>query len=478
MSELIWLTAVELAAMIRRGDVSAVEVLAAHMEQIEKVDPALNAIITYLPELALDIARAADEKQARGDELGVLHGLPIAHKDLSETAGIRTTMGSPVFSDYVPEADDLIIARLKQAGCVTLGKTNVPEFGAGSHTYNPVFGATRNPYDLSKTCGGSSGGAAVALAAGMIPIADGGDLGGSLRNPASFCNVVGFRPSPGRAPSYPKSMAWSTLSVVGPMGRTVQDVALMLQAIAGYDSRAPVSLHEPARIFAEPLERDFANVLIAWSPDLGSLPVDKRVRDTIQAQLPVFSDLGCRVEQAHPDFRDAYDIFQTLRAWSFEQSFAEHFAQFGEEAFKETIRWNAAKGRSLTGAQISRAEVKRTELFHRVREFLEIYEYLLLPTAQSPPFPIEWEYPQAINDQPMTTYIDWMMSCAYITVTGLPAISVPCGFTEDGLPIGLQIVGRPHADFSVLQLAYAFQEATRFYERKPDFGDDSATHAP
>ncbi len=477
MSELIWLTAVELAAMIRRGSASAVEVLTAHLEQIEKVNPALNAIVTYLPEQALDYARAADDKQARGEELGILHGLPIAHKDLFETAGIRTTMGSPVFKDYVPEADDLIIARLKQAGCITLGKTNVPEFGAGSHTFNPVFGATRNPYDLSKTCGGSSGGAAVALAAGMIPIADGSDMGGSLRNPASFCNVVGLRPSPGRVPSYPKSNAWSMLGVDGPMGRTVQDVALMLQAIAGYDNRSPISLHQSSMIFAEDLERDFADVMIAWSPDLGRLPVDGSVLDTIQKHLPVFDDLGCILEQAHPDFSDAYDIFQTLRAWSFELSFAEYFAEFGEDNFKETIRWNAARGRSLDAAQISRAEVKRTELFHRLREFLETYEYLLLPTAQVPPFPIEWEYPKTINDVPMETYIDWMMSCAFITVTGLPAISVPCGFTEDGLPVGLQIVGGPHSEFAVLQLAFAFQEATRFYQRGPSFDHDSSSSA-
>ena len=473
MSELNWMTAVELAALVKRGEVSAVELLTAHMRQIEKVNPQVNAIVTFLPEMALELAKAADEKQARGETLGILHGLPIAHKDLFETKGIRTTMGSPVFADNVPESDDLIIARLKQAGCITIGKTNVPEFGAGSHTFNPVFGATRNPYDLNRTCGGSSGGAAVALASGMIPIADGSDMGGSLRNPASFCNVVGLRPSPGRVPGYPKSNAWSTLSVDGPMARTVQDVALMLQAIAGYDPRAPISLHEPAATFGNALERDFAGVTIAWSPDLGDLPVDPQVTATIERQLSVLSDLGCHVEPTQPDFRDAYEIFQTLRAWNFELSFAEHFAEFGEEQFKETIRWNAAQGRKLTAAQISRTEVKRTELFHRVREFLDTYEFLLLPTAQVPPFPIDWEYPKEINGVGMDTYIDWMMSCAFITVTGLPAISVPCGFTDDGLPVGLQIVGRPQSEFEVLQLAYAFQEATRFYEQKPQICLDS-----
>ena len=468
MSELIWKTAVELRSLIRRRELSAVELLEAHLLQIEAVDPKLNAIVTYLPELALERARQLDERQARGEATGLLHGLPIAHKDLAEAAGIRTTFGSPVFKDYVPQSDDLIIARLKAAGCVTMGKTNAPEFGAGSHTFNPVFGATGNPYDPTRTCGGSSGGAAVALAAGMLPIADGSDMGGSLRNPASFCNVVGFRPSPGRVPQYPKADAWATLSVDGPMARTVQDVALMLGAIAGYDPLSPIALDEPASQFLQPLERDFENVRVAWSPDLDRFPVEPSVVDAIQKQLPVVADIGCNVDAATPDFRDAYDIFQTLRAWSFAQSFEERFALFGEEQFKDTIRWNVAQGRRLSGGDVSRAQVKRSELYQRVREFLETYEYLLLPTAQVPPFPIEQEYPAAINGVEMRTYIDWMMSCAFITLTGLPAISVPCGFTETGLPVGLQIVGRPRADFSVLQLAYAFQEATGFYQRKPD----------
>lgn len=473
VTELIWMTAVELAAKIRQRELSAVEVLTAHLERIDAVNPALNAIITYLPEMALETAREADERQARGERLGPLHGLPIAHKDLFQTKGIRTTWGSPVFRDHAPAIDDLIIARLKAAGCVTLGKTNVPEFGAGSHTFNPVFGATRNPYDLGKTCGGSSGGAAVALAAGMIPIADGSDMGGSLRNPASFCNVVGFRPSPGRVPNYPKLNAWSTLAVSGPMARTVQDVGLMLQAIAGYDPRSPIAISEPASIFAGRLDRDFAGTMLAWSPDLGELPVDPSVIATISGQLSVFSDLGCIVEETAPDFRDAYDIFQTLRAWNFELAHADNFARFGEGNFKDTIRWNVEQGRGLSAAQISRIEVKRTELFQRVREFLDTYEYLLLPTTQVPPFPIEWEYPTEICGELMRTYIDWMMSCAYITVTGLPAISVPCGFTDGGLPVGLQIVGRPRADFAVLQLAYAFQEATLFYRQRPTLGDPS-----
>ena len=474
MSDLIWRTATELAALIRKGEVSAVEVLQAHLAQIDALNPQLNAIVTYLPEQALKLATAADEKQARGDELGILHGLPIAHKDLFETAGIRSTMGSPVFMDYVPETDDLIIARLKAAGCITLGKTNVPEFGAGSHTFNPVFGATPNPYDLSKTCGGSSGGAAVALAAGLLPIADGSDMGGSLRNPASFCNVVGLRPTPGRVPRNPKADAWSTLSVDGPMGRTVQDVALMLQAIAGYDPRSPIALAERASVFADNLERDFTGARVAWSADLGGLPVDPAVTATIEAQLPAFADVGVEVVPDCPDFSDAYEVFQTLRAWNFELTFSELFAEFGEAQFKDSIRWNAAQGTKLSAADISRAQVKRSELYQRVREFLDEYECLLLPTAQVPPFPIDMEYPREINGLAMKTYIDWMMSCAFITVTGLPAISVPCGFTADGLPVGLQLVGRPRGEFALLQLAYAFQEATGFYQRKPDLCADKA----
>lgn len=474
MNDLAFMTAVELASKIRQRELSAVEVLQAHIEQIEAHNPTLNAIVTYLPELAMDMAKEADERQARGAELGLLHGLPLAHKDLFETKNIRTTFGSPVYRDYVPQSDDLIIERLKQAGCISLGKTNVPEFGAGSHTFNPVFGVTRNPYDVSKSCGGSSGGAAVALAAGMMPLADGSDMGGSLRNPASFCNVVGLRPSPGRVPQYPKMNAWATLSVDGPMARTVQDAALMLAAVAGYDPRSPIAIHEPSSTFAQPLERDFAHVKIAWSPNLGELELEPSVVAVIEKQLPIFSDLGCHIAEAHPDFRDAYDIFQTLRAWNFELSFAERFAEFGEAQFKETIRWNAERGKELSAAQISRTELKRTELYHRVREFMDTYEYLLLPTAQVPPFPIGWEYPREINGKAMSTYIDWMMTCAYITVTGLPAISVPCGFTDEGLPIGLQIVGRPHADFAVLQLAYAFQEATRFYQQRPPIADQSA----
>lgn len=466
-SDLIFKSATELAHMIRSKSISAVELLDAHLAQIDRINPTLNAIITYLPDHARQLAQNADTQLAQSEPLGVLHGLPIAHKDLADTKGIRTTSGSPIFKDHIPDTDALIIERLKHAGCVTLGKTNVPEFGAGSHTFNTLFGATHNPYDTTKSCGGSSGGAAVALATGMIPIADGSDMGGSLRNPASFCNVVGFRPSPGRVPNYPSTRGWNTASVVGPMARTVEDIALMMQAIAGYDARSPIAIHEPASTFAQPLARDFKDVKIAWSRNLDIFEVEPSVIETIEQQLPTFAELGCHIEEAHPDFSDAYDIFQTIRAEGFEATYTPMFAEYGEDNFKDTIRWNARLGKSLTIRDINRAHEQRTALYQRVRQFMDTYEFLLLPVAQVPPFPIEWDYPRAINGVEMQTYVDWMMACGAITVTGCPAISVPCGFNADGLPIGLQIVGRPAADFEVLQLAYAFQEATGFHQQKP-----------
>jgi len=465
-TELCFHTATALAQAIHAKDLSAQEVMEAHLAQIERVNPVVNAIVTLDPDRALAGAKAADAALARGDQVGPLHGLPIAHKDLVETKGIRTTMGSPIFKDHVPTVNALIVDRLQGAGAITIGKTNTPEFGAGSQTFNEVFGATLNPYDTTKTCGGSSGGAAVALACGMIPIADGSDTGGSLRNPANFCNIVGFRPSPGRVPVWPSSMGWFPISVKGPMARTVQDVALLLQALAGPDPRAPIANREPGSIFAQPLEREFKGTRIAWSRDLGSFPVDPRVTAVIDGQRAAFEQVGCQVEEGEPDFSDADDVFKILRAWAFELSFTDLIAQHRDQ-IKQTVIWNAEAGQKLTGPQLSRAELKRTQLYHRVREFMETYEYLILPVSQVPPFPVTQEYITEINGVPMETYIDWMKSCYFITVTGLPAISMPCGFTPEGLPVGVQIVGRHEDDFGVLQLAYAFQEATGVWRQRP-----------
>jgi amidase len=460
------LTAVELAGLVRKGELSARELLAAHLERINTVNPALNAIVTLVPDRAGGWAAEADERQARGEPLGPLHGLPIAHKDLLMTEGIRSTSGSPLLANHVPKHDDLIVTRLRKAGAITIGKTNVPEFGAGSHTFNPVFGATRNPWDPSKTCGGSSGGAAVALATGMVPIADGSDMGGSLRNPANFCNVVGFRPSPGRVPEVPASMGWTSLAVLGPMGRTVEDAALLLSAIAGPDSRAPISLDTPGTRYAEPLERDFRGTRIAFDPSLGSLPVDPRVADVLEEGLKGFTSIGCRVERAGIDWEGADEAFQTLRAWEFASGMAG-LPDEALEVLKETIQWNVAKGRALTGDDVSRAERLRTELFQRMHVFMEDHAFLVLPVNQVLPFGVEIPYPEEVAGVRMETYIDWMKSAYFVTVTGHPAISVPCGFTSEGLPVGVQIVGRHRDDFGVLQLAYAYQQATRLCDRHP-----------
>jgi len=465
-SELCFLTAAEIARRMRAKEVSAREVIEAHLAQIERVNPRVNAIVTLLPERAIEQADAADAALARGEALGPLHGLPIAHKDLFRTEGIRTTFGSPIYRDFVPDANDLIIDRLQGAGAITIGKTNTPEFGAGSQTFNPVFGATLNPYDTARTCGGSSGGAAVALACGMLPIADGSDMGGSLRNPANYCNVLGLRPSAGRVPSYPAGMAWSTLSVDGPMARTAEDVALMLQAIAGPDPRAPIAIAEPGSLFARPLDRDFKGVRIAWSRDLGGLPVDPRVTAALEGQRHVFGDLGCIVEDAEPDFGDADQIFKILRAWSFESSHGHELDSY-RHLMKDTVIWNIEEGRRLSGPQVAWAERKRSELYQRVRAFMETYEFLALPVSQVPPFDVLLPYVSEINGVAMETYIDWMRSCSYISATGLPAISLPCGFTPEGLPVGIQIVARHQNEFGLLQLAHAFEQATGFWRQRP-----------
>ena len=464
--EICFMTAAELSQRIRAKDLSARQVMEAFLTQIERVNPKVNAIVTLLPEQAIEQATAADEVLTRGEAVTALHGLPIAHKDLFPTRGIRTTFGSPIFKDFVPAEDALIVERLKKAGAITIGKTNTPEFGAGAQTYNEVFGETLNPYDTSMTCGGSSGGAAVALACGMLPIADGSDTGGSLRIPANFCNVVGFRTSPGRVPIWPNVVGWFPITVQGPMARTVRDAALILSAIAGPDPRSPIAIADPGSQFYRPLERDFTGVRIAWGHNLGGLPVDARVTNTIDSQRSVFDDLGCVVEDGEPDFAGADEVFKIWRAWRFELAYSD-LLKTHRDQLKDTVIWNIEEGMKLNGPQIGQAELKRTEIYHRVRKFMETYEFIILPVNQVPPFDVTQRYVTEIAGEKMETYIDWMKSCYYVTVTGLPAISVPCGFTPEGLPIGVQIVGRHQDDFGVLQLAYAFEQATEFWKQRP-----------
>jgi amidase len=464
--ELNFMTARELVRRIQNREVSAVEVLLAHLEQIDRVNPVVNAIVTLLPERARAAARAADAALARGDDVGPLHGLPIAHKDTLATKGIRTTQGSPIYVDAVPEENALIVERIQRAGAIPIGKTNVPEFGAGSQTFNTVFGTTLNPYDLSKTPGGSSGGAAAALAAGMHPIADGSDLGGSLRNPGGYCNVVGFRPSPGRVPNINTNSAWFDMTVNGPLARTVGDVALMMSVIAGPDLRSPITLEDPGAIFARPLGRDFQGTRVAWSRDLGGLPVDPHTTAVLESQRGVFADLGIDLVEAEPDLSGADEVFHIFRAWDFELSYGDLLDNHRDQ-LKDTVIWNVEQGLAVTGPEISRAARVRSEIYRRVHDFFGEYEFLLLPVSQVPPFPADIPYPIEINGTPMATYIEWMRTCSRITVIGHPAISVPAGFTAEGLQVGLQIVGRARDDWGVLQLAHAFESATNYYRRRP-----------
>ena len=464
-NEICYLTAIEIRNKIRNRELSAVEVMEAHLRQIELVNSTVNAIITLHSDRAMDGAKAADAVIAKGGYMGPLHGLPTAVKDLTQTKGIRTTYGSPIFQDNVPDQDAIIVERTKNAGAIIIGKTNTPEFGAGSNTFNSLFGATLNPYDISKTSGGSSGGAGVSLACRMLPIADGTDLGGSLRNPANFNNVVGFRPSPGRVPVV-SPLGWSTLSVPGPMARTVGDVALFLSAIAGPDNRSPISIEQPGAIFGESLKRDFSDVRIAYVPDLDGLPVDPRVSSVVSSSVNVLESLGCIVDQATPDFSNADEVFKTLRAWGTASIRSELLKQH-RNLIKETVVGEIEAGLKLTASAIGKAEEMRTTYYHRIRAFMETYEFMVMPVNQVPPFDVTTEYPTEINGVQMETYIDWMKSCYYISALGHPAASVPCGFTQEGLPVGLQIVGRHHGDFGVLQLANAFERISMVGDRLP-----------
>jgi amidase len=464
--ELWRLTATELAARIGRRELSALEVMQAHLARIEAVNPAVNAIVTLDADGALRAAAEADRQLGAGGACGPLHGLPIAVKDLEDTAGMRTTYGSPIYRDHVPTEDTLMVSRLRRAGAIVIGKTNTPEFGAGSQTFNAVFGVTRNPYDLSRTPGGSSGGAAAAVASGMLPLADGSDLGASVRNPASFCSVVGLRPAPGRIPDVSTSSAWSPLSVLGPLARTVADAALLLRALCGPDPRDPLSLQDPPETFAADLRSDPAGLRIAWSRNLGDLPVAPEVTAVLAESRTALTAMGCVVEDVEPDLVDADEAFEVLRALGYAQSFADLLETHGDQ-LKETVRWNTRLGLSLTGDRIARTVTLQTQIFHRMRGLLERYDALALPVSQVAPFAVEEEWVREIAGVPMGSYLEWMRSCSRITMTAHPAISLPAGFTPGGLPVGLQLVGRHRDELGLLRLAAAFEEATQPERRWP-----------
>jgi amidase len=466
-SPLCFSSARDLAEQIRARQISAREVMAAHLDQIRRLNPELNAIVGKLPDPAcLALADEADAKLMRGERVGLLHGLPTAFKDLESAAGFPFTRGSPIFRDFMGTFDTVLVERVRTAGAIAIGKTNVPEFGMGSHTYNKVYGTTVNPYDRTKSAGGSSGGAAVSLATGMLPIADGSDLGGSLRNPASFNNIVALRPSVGLVATAPAALPYVGMTVKGPMARSVSDVAFLLSVMAGGDARDPASYPSDQWQFGQPLGRDFTGVRVAWCPDLGGLPLDRRVRQVLDAQRRTFESLGCIVEDAAPDLGGVDEVFLTIRAWMSGNVeaplLAAHRAMMKPEAIEEIER-----GLKLTGTDVATAIMRHAELLERVRAFQEQHEFILCAVSQLPPFDAAIDWPKEVDGAAMETYVSWMKSAYWISTTRRPAASVPAGFTEDDLPVGLQIVGRHRDDFGVLQMAYAFEQATGFGQRRP-----------
>src|SRR6202453_4617525 len=467
LDEICFMRAVDMVEAIRTRKLSAREVMQAHLKQIGAVNGKVNAMVTLVGKARLRAkAAAADEALAHSQWLGPLHGLPVAVKDLHETAGIRTTYGSPLHRNDVPDFDCRVVQREKEAGAIILGKTNVPEFGLGSQTFNPVFGATRNPYDITKTCGGSTGGGSVAVACGMVPLADGSDMGGSLRNPPNFCNVVGIRTSPGRVSNVPTDLGWFTLSVPGPVARNVTDCAYFLSVLAGYDQHSPISIEQSGAQSAQPLgSRSFKGVRVAMFKDMG-LPWEPEVKSAVQAQRKVFESLGGIVEDAEPDFSDANECFLAWRHWSIELGFGDLLATHGDQ-LNEYIHWHVEEGRKLTGPQLSRIEAKRTALYQRLCAFKGEYEFFILPVYQVLPFDVNTHYPTEIAGVKMENYLAWMKSAYYISAAGNPAMSVPCAFSSSCLPIGIQIVGRHHDDWGVLQLGYAFEQATHIGRRTP-----------
>ena len=452
---------------LETGEFSARELLAAHVERLDRFNATVNAVVSQDVEKATVAAAEVDTARAAGSPLGPLAGLPMSIKDTHATAGLRTTFGSTLFADNVPTADDEIVRRLRAAGVVILGKTNVPEFAAGSHTYNPVFGTTLNPYDLSRTAGGSSGGAAVALAMGFQSLADGSDMGGSLRNPASYCNVVGLRPTPGRVPDPIAELPHFPLSVSGPMARTVGDVGLMLSVIAGAIAADPLSLSEDPGGFADVVPAELRDLRVAWAPTLGGrIPVEAEIASVLDDAVAVFETSGAHVAHACPDLDGADFVFRTLRAAEFDFAWGE-LLERQPDAVKADIAWNVEQGRGLSGRDVTRALAELTRLQRAADVFFADYDVLLAPVAQLPPFDATWKWPAEVAGDTMTTYLDWMAACYLITPLGVPAMSIPAGFTPKGLPVGLQLVTRARTEARLLAIAAAFEGVTGYGRHTP-----------
>ena len=464
--DLLLRPATELAALLRSRELSARELLAASTTRRDEVDPVLNALVVRDDERAGQRAAELDEVLARtGLPVGPLHGLPTAHKDLLDAEGLVTSFGSTLFAGNVARRDSVLAARVRAAGAVRVGKTNTAELGAGSQTHNPLFGITRNPYDPTRTPGGSSGGAAAALATGMVAVADGSDMGGSLRNPASFCNVVGLRPTPGRVPNVPSRDAWFDLSVLGPMGRRAADVALLLAAVSGPDPRDPYATWPPMPV-PTALDRDLSGVRAAWGGDLG-LPYEPAVLAAHDRARAGVESLGLVLTDAEPTLRGADEVFRVLRGWHMATTIGDAVER-GGDAVGPMVRGNVAYGRTVTAEQLAAAQHRRTALLQAAAGFFAEHDYLFLPVSQVLPFDAEQPWVREVGGEVMPDYLGWMRSAYLVSVLRSPAASVPAGFTPEGLPVGLQVVGRPGDDLGVLQVAHALEQVFRAHERPPD----------
>jgi amidase len=477
VNELCFLSLRALTTLIRAREISAREVMTAQLEQIRQWNPQVTAIVAKLDdESCLQLADAADAHLARGEAPGRLHGVPWAFKDLEPAIGFPWSRGSTIFRDEMPTFDSVLVERLRRAGVVPIGKTNTPEFGMGAQSYNSVYGTTLNPYDLTKTAGGSSGGGAAAVACGMLTAADGSDLGGSLRNPASFNNIVGLRPSVGLVPLTPTVLPFYGLLVKGPMARSVADAAYLLDVMVGADHRDPASLDSSQDRFTGSLHRDFRGARIAWCPDLGCLPLDRRVRDVIASQRQVFESLGCITEEIAPDLSAAEEVFLTLRAFRswimLGPLLKEHGAKMKPEAVAEI-----EAGGQLSAAQIASALLRQGEIMESMRTFYDQHEFIICAATQALPFDAACHWPREVGGQAMEHYVAWMRSLYWITATANPAAVVPAGFTPDGLPVGIQIVGRYRDDWGTLQLAHAFEQATQCAQRRPAMSFKNAAAA-
>lgn len=465
------LGAVALAAAIRTRQVSCAAVMGAYLDRIERLNPRVNAIVALQDRAGLiRQAEACDAQLARGEPTGPLHGFPLAVKDLDPVRGLPFTQGSPIFRDRVAETDSIMVARLRAAGAIFVGKTNIPEFGLGSHSFNPVYGATGNAYDSALSGGGSSGGAAVAVALRLTPVADGSDHAGSLRNPPAFNNLFGLRTSYGRIPAENPDLFTPSLGVLGAVGRSPADIGLMLSVIAGYDPRVPLSNHEDPARFAAPLERDFSGTRIAWMGDLGGhLPFEPGVLETGIAALDTFRAIGCTVEAAFPayDYEALWRDWLTLRAWTVAASLRPLYENPATRAqLKPEAAWEVERGLTLGAEAVTRAQEGRTRWYRTVLSFMKTYPFLVAPSAQVFPFPIDRRWPATVAGRPMDTYHRWMETVIPVTMSGLPALNMPAGFGAGGLPTGIQIVGPNHGERACLELGAAYDAASGWVERR------------